>query len=308
MQICGSFEDCRNIQEPLVLAAGVFDGVHLGHQDVMSAALHEASRIDACAGVLTFVPHPAKILAPDRCPASLATRSQKLELMDACGMDFLIELPFTKSFAELDAIEFLHILRNCLRGGLRGICAGSSWSFGRNRSGNMELLKNVGKKLGFVAKEVCARTVGDEIVSSTRIRKAVAAGRLDEARACLGRHYCIRGTVEHGARLGRELGFPTANVSLEDQQLPPYGVYAGSVCFGGISRRAAINLGCRPTVAIDSTREILEAHVLDFNGALYGQEVDVFFEKYLRPERKFDDPTDLRNQIAADVQRVREGK
>jgi len=306
MRICGSFEDCGHIPEPLVLAAGVFDGVHLGHQAVMASALEEARRLGAKPGVLTFVPHPARVLAPDRCPASLATASQKRELIAEQGIEVMIELPFTRDFAALDATDFVKTLIHSIKGGLRGICAGASWSFGKNRSGNMEVLKSMGHEMGFVAREVPARLLGGEIVSSTRIRKAVAAGRLDEARDCLGRFYRIRGTVQPGAQLGRELGFPTANVSLLDQELPPHGVYAGSVHFQGKSHRAAINLGCRPTVSKTRTHEILEAHILDFDGNIYGAEIDVAFENFLRPERKFEGPGDLRTQIAADVQRVRE--
>jgi riboflavin kinase/FMN adenylyltransferase len=306
MRICGSFEDCRDITDPLVLAAGVFDGVHLGHQAVMASAIEEARRLGAKPGVLTFAPHPACVLAPDHCPASLTTPSQKRELIAEQGIEVMIELPFTRDFATLGAMDFVQTLILSLNGGLRGICAGASWSFGKSRSGNMEILKIMSQDLGFLAREVPARFFGGEIISSTRIRKAVAAGRLDEARDCLGRFYRIRGTVQPGEQLGRELGFPTANVSLQDQELPPQGVYAGSVHFQGKSHRAAINLGRRPTVSKTSNHKTLEAHILDFEGNIYGEEIDVAFENFLRPERKFGGAGDLRTQIAADVQRVRE--
>jgi riboflavin kinase/FMN adenylyltransferase len=288
----------------LILAAGVFDGVHLGHQAVMRKAREEAEVKGALPGVLTFRPHPAKVLAPARCPASLAIPSQKRDLVAAQGMDIMIELEFTEAFAKLGATEFLELLCKALPGGLKGICAGASWSFGANRSGSMEFLKNVGPAMGFEVWEVPAVNVAGQIVSSTRIRRAVAEGRLTDAAGCLGRPFSIRGTVQQGARLGRELGFPTANISLADQQLPPNGVYAGRAILNGVSFAAAVNLGCRPTVDKDRTHQVLEAHILAFNGDLYGTEMEVELHEFLRPERKFSGPEDLRTQIASDVARV----
>jgi len=271
----------------------------------MAAARREAARLGARPGVLTFHPHPARILAPDLCPPSLASRGQKHALIAGQGMESMIELAFTADFARLGGMEFIDALRGALPGGLRGLCAGASWSFGRARSGNMALLQSRASQLDFFPCEVPAVLVDDRIVSSTRIRKAVAAGNLEDASACLGRPFSVAGTVQEGARLGRQLGFPTANISLAGQQLPPDGVYAGSVQIDGTRYAAAVNLGLRPTVSNNGIHRILEAHLLDFSGGLYGREVEVELHRFLRPEQKFSGPGELCNRIAADVQEIR---
>lgn len=305
MQIVHSLEDCKTIADPVVLAAGVFDGVHLGHQEVLAAAREEAARCGAIPGVLTFSPHPAKILAPDRCPRSLTLPSQKMDLLAGRGMRLVIDLPFTREFAGQAADAFLQDLRSAFAGGLRGLCAGSSWSFGCNRTGTMQFLREAGPALGIIAKEVPALQLGGETVSSTRIRKALAAGDLCDASQCLGRPFTIRGVVQQGAQLGRQLGFPTANLALADQQLPPNGVYAGLARIPGGIHPAAVNLGSRPTVSSDHKLQVLEAHLLDFQGDLYGVRMDLELHKFLRAERKFDGPADLQMQIARDVEQVR---
>jgi len=304
MRVLTRLEDLGNQEVPFVLAAGVFDGFHFGHQAVLRRAVEEAAKLNAEAGVLTFHPHPAAVLRPECAPRFLASRSQKLDLLQATGLPLMIEVPFDAGFARQSPEEFIENLVRCSNGCLAGICVGASWSFGRGRKGNVKMLQTLGDQFSFQVFAVPPVLLGGSPVSSTRIRQAIERGDLDEAEQCLGRRYSIRGEVLRGAQLGRKLGFPTANLSFGDAQLPPNGVYAVEVLHAGNRFSGVANLGLRPTVEKEPGKRVLEVHLLDFSGEVYGEELEVGFVRFLRGEHRFPDLDSLRQQIAKDVEQA----
>jgi riboflavin kinase / FMN adenylyltransferase len=288
---------------PLVVAAGVFDGMHLGHRAVLKSALDAAELVGGTAVALTFDPHPSKILRPLQ-PARLLTSTRhKLHLMEELGISVVLVIPFDKEFAAVEAEEFLRQLSFAAKRLMR-ICVGKGWRFGHSRRGDAELLRRVGSELGFQTTEVEPVQVDDTTVSSTLIRRLVESGDLETARRLLGRNYSILGTVVAGDGLGKSLGFPTANLALQNEQLPPDGVYALKVRVGQQVVPGVANVGLRPTVKTAGER-LLEVHLLDFFGDLYGQDLEAGFVRFIRPEKKFPDIDALRTQIALDVEAAR---
>ena len=286
------------------LAIGVFDGVHLGHQQIIRQTVADARSHDAVALVVTFDKHPNAVVAPDRVPPNIYSRSQKLRVIESLGADALLEIPFDKTFSEKSGEEFIRELARDL-GKFFSVCVGADFVFGRKRSGNVALLKTLGAELNFHVHGHAAVALDGETVSSTRIREAVRAGQLDAASQMLGRPYAIGGKVLTGDRIGQELGFPTANLDAANLVLPPNGVYAGCTKWNGKFFQVALNLGVRPTVASGRPERRVEAHLIDFNGDLYAQEVEVEIGPKLREEQKFSSPMALREQIARDVAAVR---
>ncbi len=299
MRTLNSISGLAQLPGPLYLAIGVFDGVHLGHQAVISSAVRHAAAAGGTAVVVTFDPHPAKILRPQESPRLLTATAHKIALIRALGVSHLLVLRFDHAFAATAPEDFVRQLAAAGRP-LREICVGQEWSFGKNRAGNLALLERLGGELDFQVVGVEPVKVAGAIVSSTAIRRAVAAGDLDAAARMLGRDYTILGTVEEGKHLGRTLGFPTANLSAHNEQFPPNGVYAAEGRLEGELLRGVVNLGVRPTVAGAGGR-VLEFHLFDLARDLYGREIEVRFAKYLRPEQKFPDLEALRAQIATDV-------
>lgn len=304
----------RDVPGPVHLAIGVFDGVHLGHQAVIGAALASARESGGTACVVTFDPHPARVLAPASAPRLLTATAHKLSLLAGLGIGQAVIIGFDREFAEMPAERFVRRLHES-SDRLRRICVGADWRFGNRCQGDVDLLESLGKELGFAVTGVPTVKVGGFVASSTRIREAVAGGDFAVAERLLGRPYTVLGTVVEGRRLGRTLGFPTANLRVHNEQLPPTGVYAVRVhravdsavfveptdhFWGGVA-----NLGYRPTVEIDGLRRQLEVHLFDYAGDLYGAELEVEFRAFLRPERAFDGLEALRAQIAADADAAR---
>ena len=286
------------------LAIGVFDGVHLGHQQIIRQTVADARSHDAVALVVTFDKHPNAIVAPDRVPPNIYSRSQKLRVIESLGADALLEIPFGKTFSEKSGEDFIRELA-CDLGKIFSVCVGADFVFGRRRSGNVALLKTLGAELNFHVHGHAAVALDGETVSSTRIREAIRTGNLDAASQMLGRPYTICGAVIEGDKLGRQLGFPTANLAATNLVLPPGGVYAACTQVDGKFFRVALNLGLRPTVAAGKAELRVEAHLLDFNGGLYGRELEVEIGSKLRTEQKFASPAALREQIGRDVAAVR---
>jgi riboflavin kinase/FMN adenylyltransferase len=253
---------------------------------------------------LTFDPHPARLLRPDRAPRLLTSTPHKARLIEALGMPYLLIVPFDANFAAQPAEEFIRALAAACHP-LRKICVGEQWAFGHNRSGNVALLRKLGDELGFAVAETAAVQADGETVSSTRIRKSVEHGDLDIARTMLGRDYTILGTVEKGEQLGRRMGFPTANLRAHNEQFPPDGVYAVRVQAGEAVLFGVANVGYRPTVASGSAERKLEVHVFDFEGDLYGRDLDVDFIAFLRDEKKFASMDALKAQISTDAENAR---
>jgi riboflavin kinase/FMN adenylyltransferase len=292
------------------VAIGVFDGVHLGHQQVIRQTLAGAEQQEGLAVVVTFDRHPNAVVAPDRVPPLIQSLPQKLRAIAALGAHTAWLIQFDEAFSRQTGEQFVRALARDF-GRLHSICVGATFTFGHRRSGNVALLQALGRELGFLVHGLAAVSLDGQPVSSTRIREAIRAGQLDLASQMLGRRYALAGTVTRGDQLGHQLGFPTANLDVSGLVLPPNGVYAAHVLARGRSHRAVLNLGLRPTLASPSAQLRVEVHLLDFSGDLYGQDLEISFVQKLRDEQKFPSLESLKAQIARDVAAARalfEGK
>src|SRR5213596_4122824 len=303
METLRSIPELSELRGPVFLAIGVFDGVHLGHQAVISTSAEHARAANGTPVVVTFDPHPEKVLRPKAAPHLLTATPHKIALIRDLGVGHLLIITFDKQFAATEPEDFVQQLVKHSNP-LREICVGHQWSFGKNRRGNLELLKKLGAPFDFNVIGIPPVTVNGEIVSSTTIRQAVEAGDLQKAAAMLGRAYTILGTVVRGDDLGKKIGFPTANLSAHNEQFPPNGVYFAQASLDGAVYPGVINLGYRPTVSREKER-VLEIHLLDFDRDIYGKDLEVRFIQYLRPEQKFENVDALVRQIELDVHQAR---
>lgn len=303
MITCSRLEELPSPGAPLHLALGVFDGVHIGHQAVIARAVDAARREGGIAGVLTFDPHPIRVIAPSKAPSSLlATLHHKAQIIEQLGAGLFVAIHFDEAFAGIEAGEFLDSL---LKAPVRTIAVGEDWRFGKGRHGDVEFLESRSAELGFRLEAVPPVMLDGERVSSTRIRQAIRDGSLDAAASLLGRPYSVCGAVVYGKQLGRTIGFPTANISTGDAQLPPDGVWVVRAALpDGKNLPGVANLGVRPTV--DGSARSLEVHLFGFSGDLYGQELEIEFTDFLRPEKKFAGVEALKQQIMLDAARARE--
>jgi len=302
-----SISELAQVPGPVVLAIGVFDGLHLGHRAVLERAQEEARRIGGTAVPLSFDPHPARVLRPENAPLMLTATEHKMRLLEAMGFSHTLLLPFNLTVAATSADDFIRSLAQTARP-LAAICVGHQWSFGKGRQGNLESLAKLGAQMGFVEIGVPEILFEGEAVSSTRIRNAVTQGDFVQASRLLGRAYSVLGEVQRGRALGRTLGFPTANLGLFNEQLPPHGVYAvrATGAVGAAPLPGVANLGTRPTVESSSVQPTLEVHLLDYSGDLYGKILEVEFVAPLRGEQKFASLDLLRQQIHLDTLRAKE--
>ena len=290
------------ISEPLHLALGVFDGVHIGHQAVIQSVVDAAKFDGGVAGVLTFDPHPIRVLAPQVAPKRiLASINHKKELLGDLGVGVMVVLPFTEEFASCEAESFLADLLEA-PSHLKTLAIGEDWKFGKQRRGNVKLLEDFGNKHAINIRATSAVMLDGERVSSTRVRQAIRDGNMKAVCTMLGREYTILGTVIEGRQLGRTIGFPTANLRAHNEQLPCDGVWAVEVTLenGGIYRGAG-NLGMRPTIEGTDAKRMLEIHLLDYSGDLYGRDMEVRFLEFVRSEQQFPSLDALKTQIAEDV-------
>jgi riboflavin kinase/FMN adenylyltransferase len=284
------------------VALGVFDGVHLGHRAILGAAVAHARAEAAPAVACTFEPHPLEVLQPDRAPQPITTLEERLELIAECGIDAAVVLDFTPTLAVMEPEAFVKdVLVDRLVA--RHVVVGFDHRFGRGARGDADLLRELGRSLGFAVDVIAPLSVDGAPVSSTAIRAALGRGDLDAAARMLGRPYTLPGKVVPGAGRGRTLGFPTANVAPDRPVLVAPGVYACRAEFAGRSERAVVNVGVRPTFG-EGTLAV-EAHLLDFAGDLYGQTFRLVFVARVREERRFPGVEALRAQIAQDVQTAR---
>jgi len=286
-----------------VLALGNFDGVHRGHQKILERLHRVAAERGSTSVVMTFDPHPPRIVRPDKAPPLLMTKAQKLEAIAAAGVQGAAIVRFTRELSLWDPETFVHTaLVDWLH--VSEVWVGANFLFGHDRSGNFTLLRALGAALGFKAEKIDPVRYKDFVVSSTRIRRLVSEGRMDEAGALLGHQYYIDGVVVEGDRRGRTIGFPTANLKTDNELLPPNGVYATTTTVNGIVHPAVTNIGVRPTVD-SSGQTTIETHIFDINADLYGASVRVGFVQRLRDERAFESLDALRSQIEADCGRAR---
>jgi riboflavin kinase/FMN adenylyltransferase len=282
------------------LAIGVFDGVHLGHQQIIRQTIADARGHGGLALVVTFDRHPNVVVAPDHVPPLIYSLPQRLRAIESLGADTLLLIRFDKAFSEQTGEVFIRGLARDL-GGLQSICVGADFTFGHKRSGNVALLRQLGSELGFAVHGLAAVALDGDAVSSTRIRETIRAGELDLASQMLGRAYAIAGQVVTGDKLGRQFGFPTANLDAAGLVLPPNGVYAVLALVNGGIHRAVLNIGTRPTLQNPNPPLRVEAHLLDFDADLYGQELEIRFVEKLRDERRFSSVDELRQQIGQDI-------
>lgn len=284
---------------PLHLAIGMFDGLHLGHQSVVEAAIHSARRSGGRAGVLTFAPHPSVLLRPENPTPLLMPPAMKRAVLARLGVDVLIEQPFTPDYAALPAEDFVPHLRRHLPQ-LAAVYVGENWRFGRDRAGDVALLVAEARKAGLSVYSAPRLNHNGAPISSSRIRELLAAGDIAGVNAMLGYSYFAEGVVEHGRELGRTLGFPTLNLAWEPGLKPRYGVYAVEVTAGAERPlKGVANYGLRPTVA-QTTRPLLEVHLLESSALTHGAHISVSWLHFLRPESKFGSLEELRRQIGRD--------
>jgi riboflavin kinase/FMN adenylyltransferase len=304
MKIIHAANELKAKGKKICLAIGFFDGVHLGHQQIIRQTISDARQHNAIAVVLTFDRHPNSVVAPGKVPPLIYSLAQKLRAIESLRADVLLLVQFDKKFSEQSGEEFIRSLSRDF-GKIHSICVGADFAFGHKRSGNVALLKKLGAELNFQVHGLAAVSLDGEIISSTRIREMIRAGDIDAASQMLGRSYAISGRVVEGDKLGRKFGFPTANIDADNLVLPPNGVYSGRTKMKDLFYRVALNIGWRPTVASAKPQLRVEAHLLDFSGSLYGEELEVEIGEKLRDERRFNSPDDLREQISKDVLEVR---
>ena len=287
-----------------VVTSGTFDGVHLGHQKILRRLQELATRKQGETVLLTYWPHPRLILQPDdKSLRLLTTLSEKVKLLEEMGVDHLIILPFTKELSQMSSEEFIRdILVDKIQ--TKTLVIGYDHKFGKNREGSFEYLQSHSHLFGFAIEEISRQDVDDLGVSSTKIRTALAQGDIATANKYLGRPYDLSGQVVKGQQIGRSLGFPTANIHIaEDYKLLPRdGAYAVHAEVHSIRYKAILNIGDRPTV--DGQKKTIEAHLIDFEGDLYGQELRVYFQEFLREEKKFESLDALKNQLVVDRERA----
>lgn len=284
---------------PTALTLGVFDGVHLGHRHLIGALRTHAGERGLAPGIVTLHPSPIQVLRPQVRVAYITSLEERVELLRATGVEFVAPLTFTSEVAELSARDFLAMLRDALD--MRYLLMGPDNAFGRGREGTPARVAEIGQELGFELGILDdALDHGDDRVSATAIRAAIAAGDMETAARLLGRPFSLRGPVIRGAERGRTIGFPTANMAITpDRALPAFGVYVTRAHVGGRTYRAATNIGIKPT--FDEERPSVETFIIDFDGDIYGQELRIDILHRLRGEQRFDGLEALKEQIAADV-------
>ena len=286
-----------------VLALGNFDGLHRGHVKIIERVRRRAEERGGVAVLLTFDPHPTRVVRPDKAPRLLMTTPQKLEALEQAGMNGVAIVRFTRELSQWSPEQFAErVLVNWLH--VAEVWVGANFLFGHDRAGNFSLLRLLGARDGYRTEKIDPVRYKDFVVSSTRIRRLIAEGRVDEAAALLGRQYSVDGTVVSGDRRGRELGFPTANLETPNELLPPNGVYATLLIMDGVVHPAVTNIGVRPTFG-NTYAAVVETHVLDADGDWYGRRVRLAFVQRMRDERAFDGPASLREQIENDCRRAR---
>jgi riboflavin kinase/FMN adenylyltransferase len=312
MEVLRDLSSCPRPPEGTAVTIGAYDGVHLGHQALIAEVRRRAAERDLATAVVTFDRHPASVVRPESAPRLLTDLDQKLELLAATGIDYCLVITFDETRRRETAEDFVReVLAGCLAA--REVVVGEDFHFGHARAGNVALLRKLGDELGFVVDGLelvgaTGRVAGEEErVSSTRIRHALVQGDLGTANALLGRPHEVRGVVAQGDKRGRELGFPTANVSVPgDILLPADGIYAGWFeRADGSVHPTAISLGRRPTFYVEAHASLLEAHLLDFDGDLYDEHVKVRFVAWLRGEARFDSVDELVAQIDHDCHAAR---
>lgn len=300
------YYDLKEYCDPLpypVVTLGNFDGIHRGHQEIFRILRQEAEANHGTALVITFFPHPLKVLHPDRAPRLITNIQDRVELMECCGIDHVLCLPFNQEFAGWDAERFVReILARKL--GIKRVLVGEDFRFGKNREGGVNFLRKHGDAFGYTVRKIEPVRIDGMEISSTRIRQSIQEGRIRESNAMLGRSYNISGTVVTGDKRGRTLGYPTANLATEAELIPPNGVYAVRVVLGEERKSGVASLGIKPTFS--GKQYSIEAHIFDFDQDIYGRFLRMEFIERIREEKSFPDAHALVAQIDRDAEQARQ--
>lgn len=303
MRIIYGQDKIKKSNTPVVATIGIFDGVHLGHQYLLRQVVKEARRLKAKSAAFTFEPHPLAIINPARKPPMLIFLKHRLRLIAALGIDLCIVLKFNRALADMEPRQFVEkFLVKYFR--LKKLLVGKGFAFGKSKGGDVSLLKELGEKYNFEVEEVKKIKAGKQFISSSKIRLLISRGKLNSASKLLGRPVSILGTVKKGFALGKELGFPTANIDPHHEILPPFGVYAVKIKVEGKWHRGVLNIGGRPTF-FKNAEAAIEAHLFDFKKNIYGKDIEVTFLKKIRPEKKFKSPFQLTAQVRKDIKRAK---
>lgn len=295
--------DARELQPlngKVCCAIGMFDGVHLGHQQVIRQAISDAHQLEAASLCITFDQHPARVVSPENAPLLIQNQRQRLEAIEALGVVATLILPFDEAMSQISGEAFIRGLSIDL-GRISSVCVGSNFVFGHQRSGNLEVLEKLGHELNFTTHGLASVSLDGQTVSSTRIRESISNGHLDAAGQMMGREYALSGIVIQGDQQGRQLGFRTANLDIRGICTPPHGVYAAHAEVNGTTFRAAVNIGLRPTFKENEPTLNVEAHLLDFQEDIYDQTCTLNFVGKLRNEQDFESIDTLKAQIKKDV-------
>jgi riboflavin kinase/FMN adenylyltransferase len=285
-----------------IVTIGNFDGLHLGHQELIKRIIRRAKETSSVSMVVTFRPHPLKILAPEKCPPLISIYEEKIGLFEKLGIDVLVKIPFTLDFSAMEPREFVkNVLCELL--GAKEIFVGYNYRFGKGRKGDIRMLKALGEELGFVVREIDQVSLDGEVISSTRIRQLLKDGDVEHAAKLLGRRYALSGIVVKGDGRGRGLGVPTANIAPRHAIVPSNGVYAVGLFVRDKYYSGIVNIGVRPT--FDTKSLAIEVHIFDFDEDIYGEEITVYFISKMRGEKKFQNAESLIKQIHADIKAAR---
>jgi riboflavin kinase/FMN adenylyltransferase len=299
MKILRDLPDNREGISDLVLTIGNFDGVHLGHQAIFKQLIHKAVELDAVSAVLTFDPHPLKVMRPDASIPLLTTWEDKMNLLEELGIELVICLAFTENFARLTKEQFVEkFLVQYLR--VRELFVGHDFAFGYRREGSLQFLQEMGKTRGFKVNIVEPVEINGTIVSSSLIRRLIQEGSVSQASSMLGRNYVIKGQVVQGYQVGKKLGFPTANLFSHNELVPGPGIYAVKVIVQGTKLVGVVNIGTCPT--FERKELSIEVHILNFHQNIYDQIIELEFYERLRGERRFESPNALADQIKKDIE------
>ncbi len=302
MEVFRGLDSIRGRLKNPAVTIGNFDGVHRGHQALFQKVKEWAAKLDGQSVVVTFYPHPLQVLFPEKQLTFITSHEQKLELIEACGIDATIVIPFTHEFARISAQSFVaDLLVDKI--GIKAIVVGYDYRFGHNREGDIDYLKRMGLENGFAVDTVAGFKMDETVVSSTAIRQMILSGNVRDAKKLLGRFFEVSGTIIEGRRRGASLGFPTANLRVTSQASPRTGVYVVEAEIEGQTYGGAANLGYNPTFGdVDLS---LEVHLFDFNQDVYGKQISVRFLDRLRDEKRFSGPDELIEQIRKDVATAR---
>jgi len=303
MKVIKGIKKFKHHSKDILATIGIFDGVHIGHKKVISWVVKKAKRSNKTSLVITFDPHPDKVINPKQATPLLISLEHRLRLIEELGIDEVLLLKFDNNFSKLSPQDFVKSIL-VKKIGIKEIVVGEDFAFGKNKAGSISILKRLGRLQGFKVTKISIAKKNRKSVSSTRIRQLILKGKLKKASTLLGRPVSVLGTVKHGTKRGRLLGFPTANIDPHHEAIPPSGVYAVRIKFENRIYNGVLNIGRRPTFYKDSD-PIIEVHIFNFSSSIYNEELEIEFVKKIRKEKRFPNKEALINQIRLDESKAK---